>query len=568
MPAVGAPRAAVLALAAGGLAVAGFTLHVAAGAPLTPDAARTLSVALPLIAVGLVVARYQPQNRLGTILLIAGLLFSLTLTSVGILRWADDGARVPVLVQRSAFAFVLLSAWPLTTASVLALGGFPDGTLPSGRWRRWVLVTTGIHGVIAFGSYLTAGSSDLPRYLIGLRVPTGAPLTSTLIHDVLAAGNNILLFLLPAWALAGVVSRIRRASPVLRQQVKWLIPALGMQLIVHVAFPTSPDPWHGLRGVGEALVLLSPTVGTVATALAIFRYRLWDIDAVISKGLVFGLLWAMLSAAFFAVAYGAALLVGGSDARVLSALAVVLVATFASQGLRRRAESFVRRLVYGDRPGGYAVLAGLAESLRSAGTSEEVGQRILDAVRRGLSVPWATLWLHVESETGGTLQPLATTGAAMATSAPLTSTEADALAQKPASLTSDPAGPLAAPPRGTSLAAFAPLVAKDHLIGVIGCGDRAGDPLMESDLELLGLVAREAALALANQRLEAELRLRLQELERQADQLRRSRHRLVTAHDDERRRIERDLHDGVQAQLVALTVKLRRQASRSEGLDR
>lgn len=103
-------------------------------------------------------------------------------------------------------------------------------------------------------------------------------------------------------------------------------------------------------------------------------------------------------------------------------------------------------------------------------------------------------------------------------------------------------------------AAVAPLVAGAEVVGVMACGDRFRDPLGEGDLELLGLVAREAALGLANRRLETELRLRLAEL-------RRSRQRLVTTQDAERRRVERDLHDGAQAQLVSLAAQIRRMAA-------
>jgi signal transduction histidine kinase len=103
-----------------------------------------------------------------------------------------------------------------------------------------------------------------------------------------------------------------------------------------------------------------------------------------------------------------------------------------------------------------------------------------------------------------------------------------------------------------------PLVASEELIGLLACGERAGDPLGERDLELLGLIARESALAFRNLRLEAQLRERLAQIEEQAEELRRSRQRLVGVQDEQRRRIERDLHDGVQQQLVALAARLRR----------
>jgi signal transduction histidine kinase len=103
----------------------------------------------------------------------------------------------------------------------------------------------------------------------------------------------------------------------------------------------------------------------------------------------------------------------------------------------------------------------------------------------------------------------------------------------------------------------APLVAGRNLVGLVACGDRFREPLQQGDLELLGLLARDAELGLVNRRLEAELGLRLADL-------RRSRQRLVSAQDEERRRVERDLHDGVQAQLVALAVQVRQLAAAPE----
>jgi signal transduction histidine kinase len=103
-----------------------------------------------------------------------------------------------------------------------------------------------------------------------------------------------------------------------------------------------------------------------------------------------------------------------------------------------------------------------------------------------------------------------------------------------------------------------PLVAGDEVVGLLACGQRPGDPLGDTDREVLGVLARECALALRARRLEAQLRERLQQIEQQADALLHSRQRLVSAQDEQRRHIERDLHDGVQQQLVALAVQLRR----------
>ncbi|HWB65656.1 MAG TPA: ATP-binding protein, partial [Mycobacteriales bacterium] len=110
------------------------------------------------------------------------------------------------------------------------------------------------------------------------------------------------------------------------------------------------------------------------------------------------------------------------------------------------------------------------------------------------------------------------------------------------------------------------LVAGDELVGLLASGGRRGDRLRAPDFELLELLARECAMRLRNLRLEAELRERLSFIEAQAAELTRSRQRLVTAQDSERRRIERNLHDGVQQQLVTLAARLHRAAADSPQL--
>jgi signal transduction histidine kinase len=548
----------MLAVAGTALAVASVGLHVAAGTGLPSDAARALSVQLPITAAGLLLAVHRPRNRLAPLTLVAGALLGLSLLSVAVLRYAASGSGVPQAAEHAAFAGVLLLGWPLTVVWVSALLAFPEGTPVPAEVRPWIGVAAVIHGAAAVGAYLTAAASDLPAYLHGLPVATGGgPFAAPRLHDAFAAANNVLLLALPAFGVAALVAWRRRSGPVARQQLKWLLPALALQLAVHLAVPTSADPWHGWRAAGELIVLGAPAVGCAAIAVAVFKYRLWEIDEVISKALVFALLSAVVTVVFVIVAFGAAVLVGGANGRVLTALAVVMMFAAASRRPRRRAEAAVRRLVYGERPRGFAVLGGLGDSLASADAAGDVADRIVDAIARGLSVPWAGVWLHVEDGDHPSLQLVAASGIG-ARSRPLSLQVAADLAAVPrASRVDGLPDPVAALVRSLSsdeLVAVAPLVAGSDLIGLVACADRFREPIAEGDLELLGLLARDAALGLVNRRLETELRLRLEDL-------RRSRQRLVSAQDAERRKVERDLHDGAQAQLVALAARIRRLAA-------
>ena len=296
-----------------------------------------------------------------------------------------------------------------------------------------------------------------------------------------------------------------------------------------------------------------------AAAAAILRYRLWEIDVVISRAVIYAVLWIVLSVVLLVPALATGLLVGGSGALV--AVGLALLVTLAFQPARVRLERVVERIVYRDRPRGYALLTRFGQTLRAATGVGELAPQLAEVVRSGLGASWAGVWVQVAADGGGALRSVAAAGIEPGPSVLLSPETSERLRSNPAtSLTDDPPAELRLLWPGTTAAAAVPLVAGDELVGVLACGQRPGDPLGERDHELLGQLARESALALRNLRLEAQLRERLTQIEKQAEELRRSRQRLVGVQDEERRRIERDLHDGVQQQLVALAARLRRAA--------
>jgi signal transduction histidine kinase len=294
-----------------------------------------------------------------------------------------------------------------------------------------------------------------------------------------------------------------------------------------------------------------------AATVAIFRYRLWEIDVVISRTVVYAVLWVVLSVVLLVPALATGLLAGGTGA--LTAVGLALLVTLAFQPARARLERVIERIVYRDRPRGYALLARFGETLRAAAGAGEVTPQLAEVIRSGLGASWAGVWVHVAADGGGALRSVAAAGIEPGPSVLLAPQTSARLRASPArALTGDLPPELGLLWRGMTAAAAVPLVAGEELVGVLACGQRPGDPLGERDHELMAQFARESALALRNLRLEAQLRERLTQIEQQAEELRRSRQRLVGVQDEERRRIERDLHDGVQQQLVALAARLRR----------
>jgi signal transduction histidine kinase/transposase len=358
-------------------------------------------------------------------------------------------------------------------------------------------------------------------------------------------------------ALAGLVQRFRRSDAIVRQQIKWFVAGAVAAVIGSVVNAASQGSTGAAYAVGLVIGIVATPLPEVAATLAIFRYRLWQIDVVISRALVYAALWAVLSVVLLVPALATGLLVGGTSA--VAAVGLALLVTLAFQPARARLERVVERIVYTDRPRGYTVLTRFGETLRAAIGVGELAPHLAEVVRSGLGVSWAGVWVYVAANGGRALRSVAVAGIEPGPSVLIAPATSMRLRSSPAgALTADVPSELAPLWPGKTVAAVVPLVAGDELVGLLACGQRPGDPIGARDLELLALIARESALALRNLRLEAQLRERLAQIEEQAEELRRSRQRLVGVQDEQRRRIERDLHDGVQQQLVALAARLRR----------
>jgi signal transduction histidine kinase len=548
-------------------AAVGLIVDGRAGGQLDPNTLQAAETTLSCALAGLLIVWHRPRNRIGLLLLLTGLFFGLGLLAQGVLRDASVGGVASRAVEETAFAWVWLQGVPLTVTWTTGILTFPDGHFQRRFWRWYWLVSVGVYTVAAVASYLVVPPGEPPANLpFTPPFDLAGPLAAGAAVLPLVRGSQVLRLVLPILSVAGLVDRFRRADLVVRQQIKWFLLAVLATAVAILIGVSVQSTGGAIAMVGSDVFLLSAPLPTIAIALAIFRYRLWAIDQVISRTVVFGLVWAAFSAAFIGLAFAAGLAIDGPDGRALNVLVLALLITVVGQPLRQRLERLVTRVVYGARPGGYAVLTTFGDSLARPVDMQVLAADVANAVRQGLGVSWAGVWLRVAADGAGALRPVAVAGLPLAPTTLVSPTTISLLKQiTPGCLSDDLPVELAAalgPLWTTPPAAVGVLGAGDELIGLLACGQRPRDPVGAADLDLLTTIARQSALALRNLRLEAELRQRFDELNEQAEQLRRSRQRLVTAQDTERRRIERDLHDGVQQQLVTLAARLRR-ASRS-----
>jgi signal transduction histidine kinase len=267
----------------------------------------------------------------------------------------------------------------------------------------------------------------------------------------------------------------------------------------------------------------------IAAGIAVLRYRLYDIDVVINKTLVYGTLAAFITGVYIAIVVGVGALLGrgGRPSLGLSIVATVVVA-LAFQPVRERVQHLANRLVYGKRATPYEVLSTFSERLSAAYATDELLPRMARTLAEGVGGSRADVWLRVD----GVLFHEATWPADGPLSGPI-----------PA-----PGSDVPAIPDATHVAAVRH---QGELLGALAVTKPPAEPLTPVESALLDDLAAQAGLVLRNVRLMEELRT--------------SRQRIVVAQDEERRRLERDIHDGAQQQLITLSMAAASVRSRLDG---
>src|SRR5829696_5341211 len=306
------------------------------------DAVFFLATVLTFPVVGAIIASRQPRNSIGWIFCGVGLVMGINSLAGGYAEFRLSGGYGPWSLAETAAWFASWS-WIilvyLPTSFLLLL--FPDGRLPSPRW--WPVAWCAALGLIGFvaGAALQPGPlGDFPQIMN----PYGV---DSLILDALALAGAILASASMVASAVSLIVRMRRAGRSERQQIKWL--AYGGALVVGAVFASGVISIWSVN-VGIAVVSVSLLGVPIFTGVAIARYRLYEIDIVINRTLVYGALTAALVAVYFGgVATLQALLRALTGQEQQPQLAIV-VSTLAIAALfdplRRRIQSFIDRRFY------------------------------------------------------------------------------------------------------------------------------------------------------------------------------------------------------------------------------
>ncbi len=469
--------------------------------------------ALGVCALGILIGVRRPTNRVGWVFLVAGASLAILTLSQNYAPYALVGGHGPAWAGKLA-AFVTGMIWPVPIAMLIfLLLLFPTGELPSPRWRPVAILVLVLAGVFIVASSIIqlAIWNDPFTNADASTLEEPARFVYVYLSGVAFFGLPVLLVV----ALISVIVRYRRSRGDERLQLKWFAFAAVFVVVTFVVSGSGNAVWNLL----SALALLGLWV---AIGIAMLRYRLYDIDVVIRKTLVGGVLVAFVTIVYAVIVAGIGALgssVGALDRGPLIALATAVVA-IAAQPVLRRARHFANRLVYGDRATPYEVLSEFSERMGETYSTDEVPQRMARILAEGTGSHAATVWLHV----GDRLRPAATW-------------PADAPQPDPVPVAAGDPEPSVGDTR-----TFAVRHAGE-LLGALSVSMPPDEPMSAAQERLGTDLAAQAGLVLRNVRLIEELRA--------------SRQRLVVAQDEERRRLERNLHDGAQQQLVALAVKER-----------
>jgi two-component system NarL family sensor kinase len=457
-----------------------------------------LPLALVYSIAGALIARRQPRNPIGWLFLLISTDFSLTALADAYAGHHLPGWAAAAWLQ----TWSLYLSYPVGFSLLLML--FPSGHLPSRRWRALLglaflaaatrvavaLLSIGPVSGHFSGSALLAAN---PTGFLPVSWETNAAVVASWLLSLLALAGGV----------AALLTRLVASRAEERQQLKWLTVVAGMIVAAFAAHFLIQIVWgNGAPDFGSLVFHALLVFGLpVATAIAIFKYRLYEIDFLINRALVYGVLTIAVIGFYVGVVGALGFLLQQRASLLISLLATGVIAV-AFAPLRLRVQTAVNRLLFGVRRDPYEVLADLARQLEATSADTPLLEAVAETVARALQLPYVAI--HAVTDERGTIHA-----------------EHGSLVGEPIVI---------------------PLVYQGEVTGelILALGAQAVE-LSPTDKRMLADLTRQAAAAVHSVVI--------------TSQLQRSRERLVSALEEERRRLRRDLHDGLGPALAAQTLK-------------
>jgi signal transduction histidine kinase len=465
------------------------------GAALAREWGAVVAAIVLQLTMGFVFFKRPNEPIVRAMFLSSAAMVSSTTWSIG-LTLADIAGRAGFWLSIVSSNGVYILLWVGALHAILL---FPTPWPPLARWR-WIVPALYAAPYLAFA-------------VVTLFVPTPHPLLWQ------AKVGRTIGYLQAGYGLAAIAAAVRsfRAArdPVSRAQVRWVVTGFVLTFSCAFAFGILPELILGYPLLSWSLLALTGLFFPIAFAVGILRYRLFDIDIILNRALVYGILTTVVVALYVAVVGGLSALLETRASFIVSLLITALAAVI-FQPLRERLQRAVNRLMYGERDEPYLVLTHLGQRLETTLAPDSILSTIVEAVAQTLKLPYAAI------------------------------TFGDADSQHIAAAYGLPPSPLRPSPDGRGVGGeglILPLRYQHDLIGHLFVAQRSpAEPFTPAEQHLLNNIARQIGVAAHNVRLTADLQ--------------QSRERLVTTREEERRRIRRDLHDGLGPALASHSYQL------------
>lgn len=461
------------------------------------EVAAFLGVAIGAVGLGivgaLVITRRGPMATGWLLLAIStGMLVSMGFRQAVWFAYVEQGRSLAAAQALYLVSDVTFSLWlPL---QLLLFFTFPNGRLPSPRWRPVMvvlaLVTAAATGtVFAVARFLRDPSVVLTNDSWTTRAgiaPEAEPYLQ--VYDAVV-GVLLVLFVL---SIASLIVRLRRADDDERRQLTWVVYSGVAWLVLTPLATVERASSPVLQQLQDAMGGLAVLVLGAGFAVALFRHRLWDVDVVVRRTAVYGLLWLAIVGMYAGAAAGLGV-AAGARLPVEVAIGLTVLATLVFEPARHRLEQAADRWVFGRRRSPAQAVHGLAELIDTTETPTDIASQLAATASAAVGLA------HVEVRLDG----------------------------------------LASAGRGTPNDASSlrvPIRYEGRRFGVLRCQPHAGRVLTSDDEALLTTLAWQVGLAVSHAQLSS---------------------RIVQAQETERRRIERNIHDGAQQELIAVLTQLR-----------
>jgi hypothetical protein len=378
-----------------GCCAAGLAVTVALVRPLTvgllaQGAVNALVYPLGYATVGLVLTLRRPANPIGWLYAAAGLMWSLSIPGD---IWVDQlvaGQRPLPPVAQLAAVFGEFNWAPATVLGVILPALLvPDGRLRSRRWRPVAAAA------VAVGVLVPVGSALAPVELedTGIPNPFALPGAAGDLAEAVGGLSTLLWLVILVVSLACVVLRFRSSAGIERQQLRWVVAGAAGAVAGLLGGALSPQ-----RTVVSSILYAGVLCVPVAVAVAVLRYRLWDLDRLISRTLTYALVTALLVVPYLLIVPAAGRLAAGSGSLAVAAATLTAVALF--QPLRRRVQDLVDRRFNRRRYDAARTVEHFAARLRDQVDLQALHGELLAVVDQTMQPTRTSLWLRPRQEAG------------------------------------------------------------------------------------------------------------------------------------------------------------------------